>query len=176
MPFITAIFEAQRREPDVAIQVCTKLLELAPQGADWLALRGWAYLRKRDAAKALADLNRAVELKAEAMSHRSRGWVFFHNGDLAAAEADARKALSLNPNDLEPHLLLFRIRAARGERAKAIEEARRLLDALPTGSSGQAVGLLLRYLLGEVPLDTLRNHANWHNFEVVVRGHKQERD
>ncbi|MBL7223790.1 MAG: DUF4272 domain-containing protein [Candidatus Brocadiae bacterium] len=169
MPLSAAMLESQRGDPDIAIRVCTAFLEQDPTSATWLAQRGWAYIRKGSLANALADLHRAVELEPDASRHEMRAWAFLHSGYLASADRDAREALRLAPKDPWPHLILFRTAAARGEEAKAVRAARCLLDAAP--AEARAIRPVLRYLLGEVRLDTLRDHPSWNKIRVAVRGY-----
>ena len=171
MPLSAAMIESQRGDPDIAMRVCTAFLEQDPTSATWLAQRGWAYIRKGELEKALADLRRAVETEPDAFGLETRAWALLHNGDLAGAERDARKALRLAPKNPWPHLILFRIAAARGEAAKAARDARRLLAAAPADAEARAIRPVLRYFLGEVPLDKLRNDPNWIKIEVAIRGY-----
>jgi hypothetical protein len=64
--------------------------------------------------------------------------------------------------------ILFRINVARGNAGRAAKEARRLLRC--DVSPASALHMLLRYYLGELPLSTLKNHREWHEFDIATRG------
>jgi Tfp pilus assembly protein PilF len=59
-------------------------------------MRGLAYLSSHELDKALADLNKAVELDPEnALMYTMRAFVFDAKGDLQRAAADREKAKQL---------------------------------------------------------------------------------
>jgi len=80
--------------------------------------------------------------------------------------------MSLDSKYPWPHALLFRIEVARGHREQAVAAARQFLSAPVGEEEGEEVRLLMRYYLGEVPLDTLRSSWRWGNFDVCVRGYE----
>jgi tetratricopeptide (TPR) repeat protein len=104
-------------------------------------------------------------------SYETRAWGFLHSGDLARADADAHKALTLDPKSPWARLLLFRIEAARGRADEAAKQAREWLKEPSANADAEAAHLALRYFLGEVPLDALRKHPRWRDFEVAIRGY-----
>lgn len=163
---------SHRGDVDAAIRDYSTGLKLDPGNPTCHGGRGWNYMRKGQFAKALADLNRAVDLSPLAASYDNRAWAFFHSGELASAERHARKALTLDPKHTWLRAVLFRIEVAKGHRAGATKQARQFLSVAPADPDAKSVHLLLRYFLGEVPLDTLRRHPHWRTFHVAVRGYK----
>lgn len=86
-------------EIDRAANLIEFALRLAPQSADYHALRGTARGAKGDPAGALADLNEALRLApANAAHYEARGTVYEKMGNIEGATADYMKVLELDPS------------------------------------------------------------------------------
>ena len=85
-----------------------KALELRPDHADAYLVRAELHQIAKRSDEALADVNKAIELKPEAASYNIRGWIHKSNiwpaGDRSryqAAIADYSKAIELDPKDTD---------------------------------------------------------------------------
>ena len=89
-----------------------------PKDADGYSRRGQAFVARRDYARALADLSRAVELdpqNARFLRERAQLRLLTRQPFLAMADLDA--VLKLTPDDAEAHLLRAGLRGSGRDRA-----------------------------------------------------------
>jgi tetratricopeptide (TPR) repeat protein len=170
--FSRVLIDARKGDADAAIRMYSKCLEQEPGATYHLGGRGWAYIRKAEYAKAIADLDRAVGHQPLVAWHVARGWALLHSGNAARAETDANKAWELDQEYPWTRALLFRASVAQGRRTEAVRQARLFLATPPANEQDKAVRLLLRHFLGEVALEALRKHREWPDYEVAVRGCK----
>ena len=71
-------------------------VSLSPSESTFLHVRGWIHAHKGELGLALADLNRAIEIKQDtAFMYADRGYAHELSGERDAALADYKKALSL---------------------------------------------------------------------------------
>jgi tetratricopeptide (TPR) repeat protein len=73
---------------------------LRPLFADALASRGAVWMRKKDYARAQADLHQSLSLQQSVLTYFARGQLFEAQGKLDQAVADLRKAIELKPNNI----------------------------------------------------------------------------
>src|SRR6266853_4990778 len=86
-------------KPDAAIPDFTKLAQMRPADPDPLVERGFAYLDKKDYAKAIADADRALALNARVgRAYNLRATALRATGYLQKALADFTRAVELEPN------------------------------------------------------------------------------
>ncbi|HUC02473.1 MAG TPA: tetratricopeptide repeat protein, partial [Methyloceanibacter sp.] len=90
--------------PDDAIMACTNLIEGGQldmrQQAIAYTKRGAAFRIRGGLQRALADLNRAIELDSSlAPIYANRGLVYMYMGEPDPALADLNRALELDPNN-----------------------------------------------------------------------------
>ena len=92
----------QEEDWEALIPVLTELLALAKKDSAKALLhanRGTAYYKKGDSNKAIADLDRAIELNPDdEVAYRSRGVFHGEGGNHSQAIADLGKAIALKPN------------------------------------------------------------------------------
>jgi TolB-like protein/Tfp pilus assembly protein PilF len=98
-----------------ARQLFEQALQLDPDYAAAHAGLGWAYL-----------------------SMAGNGWTEFPQDMLARAEQHAQKALSLDPDDLDAHMLLSEVHSNRGQHDRALVEIDRALALNPSNAYSHA--------------------------------------
>ena len=91
---------------DQAIILCTRALNARSLPNEQLALvfynRGWAYNTKGDHAQAIADYDRALQIRPNyARAYLARGYSHVRRGSLLEAVADYSSALEITPEDFE---------------------------------------------------------------------------
>ena len=95
-------FDVAVLDPDqltTAIADLDQSLKLEPSSEAY-AFRGFAWKRKGDKDKAMADLNRAIELNPrEALAWRVRGATWASKGDLEKALADYTQSIRIDPEN-----------------------------------------------------------------------------
>lgn len=105
------------------LTACTELIELHDHTDENLAAaytnRGRAHYALGDAERALADFDRAVELRPDAQSYSNRGSANFALQKLEAAQADFEKAVEIAPDyaDALHNLGLIHLSAGRQQKA-----------------------------------------------------------
>lgn len=124
----------------------------APSDARLVGERGATYVLLDDYQKALRDFDRVIALKPDNVpAIESRGRVHFYLGNFAQAAADLQRALTMDSTDaygaLWLHLVRRRLR--QDDRADFTAHAA-AMDA------AQWPAPLVRYLLGQLPYDSLR--------------------
>lgn len=73
-------------------------LILSPQTAEDYCARGWAYIKKKDYDKAIADNTEAIRLDPNCfLAYINRGIAYFNKNDLDQAQTDFTKAAPLAP-------------------------------------------------------------------------------
>jgi tetratricopeptide (TPR) repeat protein len=87
-------------EDDRAIQVLDEVLRVAPDDADALFYRAYAYDNKRDYVRAIQDLDRVLRLKPDnAAAFDNRGLAYLNLGDFDRAIVDFDEAIRLQPSN-----------------------------------------------------------------------------
>ena len=85
---------------DQRMDGCTVVLKADPSNAAALANRGETYRRKGDSERAVADLNRALDLDPnDVIAWYNRGIAYDDLGDRDHAIADYTRAIQLEPDD-----------------------------------------------------------------------------
>ncbi|AGW12627.1 tetratricopeptide repeat protein [Megalodesulfovibrio gigas] len=112
---------------DKGIELITKALQSGKLGPENLPIayynRGNAWYHKKDLAKALEDLNLALEKNpsfAEALI--KRGQIFKDKNDYAAAMADLDQAVALAPENPKAYFVRGLLYSLNGDAAKAMED------------------------------------------------------
>lgn len=100
-----AAHEALKKgELDEAIRLYTIALKENPGNPDIYSDRGVAFLHKKEEAKCMEDLDRAVEIQPEyAFRYACRAYAKNNFGDIDAAIMDYEIALELDPEDAVAH-------------------------------------------------------------------------
>jgi tetratricopeptide (TPR) repeat protein len=93
-------------DPERSIAGCSALIQSGQETGINLAKafysRGWAYARKGDYDRAIADYDRALQLNPSlANAYYSLGVAYEHKGDFDRAIGDFDQALRLTPNDAD---------------------------------------------------------------------------
>ncbi len=128
---------------------------------DALARRGNAFAANRDYDKALADLNRAIELAPTVAGYRlDRAHVLLAQSHPQEALQDLNEALRLDPAQADARVMRakFKVRERRGAEARADLE---LLDAQLAPSAPQRVQMATLYFtMGRRP-EAIRQWSLW---------------
>jgi tetratricopeptide (TPR) repeat protein len=114
----------ERSDPDQAIADCSRWIEDVSQPS-WAGhvLRGLAWQRKGDLARALADFDRAVEIDpGREDAWRSRGRAHLYNHDYDRAIHDLDRALRLKPQEERSYYLRGDAWREKGDHDKAIAD------------------------------------------------------
>jgi tetratricopeptide (TPR) repeat protein len=89
-----------RGEDDRAIQVLDEVLRVAPDDADALFYRAYAYDDKRDYVRAIQDLDRALRLRPDDTAVLdNRGLAYLNLGDFDRAIRDFDESVELDPSN-----------------------------------------------------------------------------
>ncbi len=132
--YLAAVHERADRD---SIQTCDNALTRQPldrtNRAATYVNRGIVYLNRHDAARALEDFDRAVELAPDlAEVHTNRAAALLEGGDFRGAVAAVDRGIALGPE--EPHKAYF-IRAAAyeelGDTSAAYSDYRRAVELAP---------------------------------------------
>lgn len=124
-----------------AVEEWTRLIELEPNLAGAYHNRGNAKDDLKDYDGAIADLTKALGLKAtegsvnadrdRANSHNSRAVAWLHKGNVAAALADYSKAIELNPANPEALANRASLRQRNGDLQGAIADFSQAIEMRP---------------------------------------------
>src|SRR5215467_1073897 len=87
-----------------AIAACSRLIQGNPRNATAFISRGFAYERKGDVARAIADYDQAIRLnptdaRVYALTYTRRGMLYYNKGDHERAIADYDQAIRINPTN-----------------------------------------------------------------------------
>jgi cellulose synthase operon protein C len=105
---------------------------LDPSNAQWWYRQALITSRLGDQPRALASLDRVLQLNAAyAPAHWRRGLWLLDQGDVTAAEASFRRATEVDAADVGGWVGLARVYLTRGENQRAVEALERLLNDHP---------------------------------------------
>lgn len=94
--------------------------------------RGNAYRQKGDWDRAIADLNRGLEVNPkDADAYHTRGFVYARKGDLDRAIADYRRALQLDPQNWRAQYNKAELLDKSGKPKEALEAYQSFLKSAP---------------------------------------------
>jgi tetratricopeptide (TPR) repeat protein len=113
-----------------ALSDLNAILTVRPADVPALTLRGLVFTAQRDYAKALGDLNLAIEKQETVEDLAARAAVFEAQNDFDKASADLRRATQLAPKNV--------FEAASQNAAK--QKLQQLAKRIPCGNAGSAKG------------------------------------
>ena len=103
--------------------------------------------RKGDFDKALADLNKAIELTPNsAEAYHDRGWAYLLKGDLDEAVADFNRAVDMEPSYAEAYCNRGLARKGQGRRAEAIADLGKCIELTSDANLRDRAGRALNEL------------------------------
>lgn len=115
-----------------AIDCLDRAIRLAPNDADLFNLRGIAWSRANDSARAEADWRKVLELQPDyAEPHLNRGTDFLRQGAIDKAVACFETAVRLDPKLAKAHSNLGAALEKRGDFDRAIEHYDRAIGLVP---------------------------------------------
>jgi predicted aspartyl protease/tetratricopeptide (TPR) repeat protein len=141
--------------------------EIAADDADGLARRGNAALVNGEPARALEDLDRAVQLKPTAANYEARSRVKLALKKPKEALADLDEALRLDPALSEARLRRVPLRMASGDRDGAGADLAELDATLPPGSN-------LRSQLGQLHARRNEGPQAIKQFDLWIQTHQRD--
>jgi tetratricopeptide (TPR) repeat protein len=153
---LSALHKIRRSDPQRYLGIVSQWIAEDPQNADAHFSRHFAWLDVGEPEKALADLNKAIELKPDSMSFLSRGIVYRHLGEYHKALEDYSRGEALDPPQWQADALglLYQAdtHARLGDEAAALAHCSRLpddfwtpgLDGAPSGDKAQIAKQLRR--------------------------------
>ena len=138
-------------EPRAALAEAERALELAPDSAFGLALRGAVKTNLGDAPGATTDLDRALALEPDLSEARSlRAALRIRAGDAAGALADAQRALELEPDHAASWINLATARLMRGDLEQGLRAVERAVALAPRSPDALRVRALARSRTGQL--------------------------
>lgn len=145
-------------DADGALKDAEFMLKIEPDNTDAAALRGLAYAKKKDYAKALPDLDKAVAADAgNALAFAERGRIYASKANNDQALADFNRAIELKVSNPAIYRARAEIHRSKGNRAKALADLDQAiaLDGKPAApyleraavraENGDAAGALADY-------------------------------
>jgi len=116
-----------------AIDTLTRALDLRPDDAAALEMRGTLYFQENQPEQAYADLTRAVQLEPDRLSARSlRGSVAHQLGETTAGLKDLAEVLRRDERFRPAYIARGNIYMAKGEFARAIDDLTRAIALKPS--------------------------------------------
>jgi tetratricopeptide (TPR) repeat protein len=138
-------------DPAQYVHIVNTWLKETPNDPHLLFSRQLGWMRLNQPRKALADLDKVIEVDPDAISFMSRGGVHRHLGDYEKAKADYARAEALDPEEWEKGIVLGLLyqadcQARLGDEAAALACCSRLpddfwtpgLEGTPSGTKAQA--------------------------------------
>ncbi|HEY2942485.1 MAG TPA: tetratricopeptide repeat protein [Vicinamibacteria bacterium] len=128
-----------------AVKALETAVELLPKWSPTYFELSHAYAAMGDARKALAALDRGLQVDPGSASlHRARGLMLQQTGDPAGARAELERARDLDPADARLRLMLSAVYRDAGDLPRAVAEVRASVRLAPASADGwNALGLLL---------------------------------
>ena len=158
-------------------------MKLAPDDRTSRFTRGFAYLKKGELDKAMADFNEVLRRDPEfGEAYRERGHALAFKGELDKALADLNKAIEMVPDDYEAFFCRGDAYARKGELDKAIadyDQAIKLDPAFAEAYFNRALALCgqerLREGLGRLQASDRARPANGRGLQKLGPGRKTSR-
>jgi tetratricopeptide (TPR) repeat protein len=114
---------------DKALVILNKLLEKTPKDAELLSNIGYAYEIKQNYTKAFENYNKAILLQPTSGAYLAqRGHAYDLTGNINKAEADYLHAIKLEPNNGGVLMNLARLYSTKGDNAKVILYANKVIE------------------------------------------------
>ena len=131
---------ARQSEFDKAIELFTRAIQSGQMEPRDLSRahysRGNAWLDKGDLKKAIADLNKALELDPDyANAYYTRGFAWDYAGERQKAIADFSKAIQLNPRDADAFFARGNAWFDAGKAEAAIKDFSKVIEIRPNSSA-----------------------------------------
>lgn len=138
---------------DAALTAADRLINSAPTNPAHFHARARIHVCRGDLARALADLNRTIELDQQRYdAFMERAAIYERSGKLPAAIADYTRSISLRPGEFDPYFRRGMIMKARGETDRMLED---MMSAAMTGRRDPRPHLIrARALLDQGRADT----------------------
>lgn len=106
-----------------------------PSESQLLALRGEAWMYKKDYPRAIADLDRAIALNPKnAVAYTNRGRVHASRGDFTTALIDGDRAVALDPKSVQAHFYRGLVQKHAGHPERAIADLQKVLELDPSNA------------------------------------------
>ena len=94
--------------------------------------RGMAFLGQGEFAKAIADLNKAIEINpGYAEGYYNRGYIYDVQGKISGALSDYSKAIAMNPNYAVAYQNRSNVYAIQGDFARAVADINKTIELKP---------------------------------------------
>ena len=134
-----------RSDPQRYLQTVNEWIQENPANSNAYFERHLAWMKIGEPRRALADLNKVIELDPEAVAYRSRGEVYRHLGQYDKALEDFERAEAINPEEWEKAIvfgLLYQAdcHARLGDEDAALAHCARLPDDFWTPGLAGAPG------------------------------------
>jgi tetratricopeptide (TPR) repeat protein len=113
---LTGMTYLQANKTKPAIEFLDKAIELDPSGFFAYRLRGFAYAFNKQFDKALADMNKALELKPDNLGYYFRAQVYADQNKNELALQDLNKSIELDAKDSSVYKLRAKVNAALGKK------------------------------------------------------------
>jgi len=127
------VYEFLLGQPDEAIRLCTRAIELDPQYYLAYAHRAQALQFKNRDDDAIKDLTRAIELKPDSPAiYRERAMCYGRKKDFDAALRDLDRALEIRPDDVQTLYTRSLTNVGKGDYDAALKDANRAIELRPT--------------------------------------------
>jgi tetratricopeptide (TPR) repeat protein len=117
---------------DLKIRGCTQYIREHPNSSSAFNNRAFAYERKGDDDRAIADYNRAIEIDPRnAKAYNNRAYPYSRKGENDRAIADYNRAIELNPNYANAYVGRAYIFTRLGDYDRAIADSSRAIEINP---------------------------------------------
>ncbi len=133
VPVLQALAEAlaNLKRYELAHEHVEKAIELAPNEPTNYILRAGIYQEQQELEKAIADLDKALELEPSSNALLMRARLHYFADDLPTARADVEQYLRIKPDSLEAVLLRSLIAAADKRFREAISDLQQVVARVP---------------------------------------------
>jgi lipoprotein NlpI len=143
-----------QNNPELAIKVCTRLIEYAgldrPNLAKAYYTRGLEHMAQRDHDRAIGDFNMAIELDPKLPGlYFNRALSWSEKGEHDRAIADYEAALHLQPRDPRAHLGRAVEWTMKGDYKRALQDYDEVIRLEPQGMSGYFGRARVRFYAGD---------------------------